>query len=127
MIRAPTTKISVEKDFRFSPFNEMFMNHIKNMSWFTSLVFIKSGIDYNIGRYFVQLRLEAIETEYQTLEISTIPTDNIKKIKFRGLYTWIFNSSNKSTHDFFATERNNHHLSGTLASKLLNTNILRGV
>ena len=64
-----------------------------------------------------------METDYQALEISTQPTDNIKKIKFRGLYTWIFNSSNESAQDFLAKESDNHHQSGPLAWKLLTPKI----
>ena len=59
----------------------MFMNHIKNMGWITSLVFTESGTDYNIAKYFGQFRIEAIETDYQALEIATQPTDNTKKTK----------------------------------------------
>ena len=58
MTRKDPTKLSVEKDFRFWTFHEMFMNHIKNMSWITYLVFTKSGIDYNIVKYFGQFRIE---------------------------------------------------------------------
>ena len=108
MTRAASTKISFEKDFRFWPFHDMFMNHIKNMGWITSIVFTKSGTDYNIAKYFLQVRIETIETYYQALEISTLPTDNIKKLKFRCLYTWIFNSSDKSAQDFLAKKSNNH-------------------
>ena len=64
----------------------MFKNHIKNMGWITSLVF-------NIAKYFGQVKLETIDKDYQALEIATQLTDNIKKLKFRGLYTWLFNSS----------------------------------
>ena len=52
MNRAAHTKISFEKDFRFWPFNEMFMNHIENMGWFTSLVFTESGTYYHTAKDF---------------------------------------------------------------------------
>ena len=39
MTRAAPTKLSVEKDFRFWPFHDMFMNHIENMGWIASVVF----------------------------------------------------------------------------------------
>ena len=52
MTRAPPTKLSVDKYFRFWPFHEMFMNHIKKMGWITSLIFIESGTDYNIAKDF---------------------------------------------------------------------------
>ena len=71
----------------------MFMNHIENMGWITSLVSTESGTDYNIVNHFGQVKIETIETDYQELEIATQITDNIKKLKFRGLYTWLFNSS----------------------------------
>ena len=48
------------------------------MGWLTSLVFTESGTDYNIAKDFVQVKLEAIYTEYQALELSNIPTDNNK-------------------------------------------------
>ena len=127
MTRAAPSKLSAEKDFRFWPFHEMFMNHIENLGWITSLVFTKSGTDYNIAKYFGQVKIEMIETDYQALEVATQPTDNIKKLKFRGLYTWLFNSSDKSAQDFLAEESNNHHRSRPLAWKLLTTKILRGV
>ena len=50
--REAPTKLSVEEDFRFWPFHEMFMKHIGNMGWITSLVFTKSYTDYNIGENF---------------------------------------------------------------------------
>ena len=109
MTRATPTKLSVEKDFRFWPFHEIFMNHIKNMGWITSLIFTESGTDYNITKDFGQFKIEALETDYQALEIATQPTDDIKKLKFRGLYTWLFNSSNESAQDFLAKESDNHH------------------
>ena len=56
------TKKSVGKDFRFWLFHEMFMNHIKNMGWITSLVFTGSGIDYNIEKDFGKFRIDTIET-----------------------------------------------------------------
>ena len=68
------------------------MNHVKNMGWITSLAFTKSGTNYNIAKDFLQVIIETIEKYYQALKISTFPTDNIKKLKFRGLYSWIFNS-----------------------------------
>ena len=71
----------------------MFLNHMKDMRWMTSLVFTKSGTYYNIAKDFGKVRLDKIDTDYQALEISTLPTDNIKKLKFRGLYIWIFNLS----------------------------------
>ena len=83
------------------------MNHIKDMGWITSLVFTESGEDYNIAKYFGQIKIETIEIDYQTLEIATQPTDMIKKLKFRGLYTWIFNSSDKLAQDFLAKESDN--------------------
>ena len=79
MTRASHTKLSVEKDFRFWPFHEMFTNHIKNMGWITSLIFTESGTDYNIAKDFGQVRIDTIEKDYQALEIATQPTDNIKK------------------------------------------------
>ena len=56
----------------------MFVNHIKNMGWLTSLVFTESGTDYNIAKDFGQFKLEMIETEYQDLELSTSPKRDIK-------------------------------------------------
>ena len=127
MTRAAPTKLSVEKDFRFWPFHEMFMNHIKNMGWITSLIFTESGTDYNNAKYFGQVKIETMETDYQAQEIATQPTDNIQKLKFSGLYIWLFNSSDESAQIFLAKESNNHHRSGPLAWKLLTTKILRGV
>ena len=43
MTRAAPMNLSVEKDFQFWPFHEMFTNHIENMGWITSLVFTESG------------------------------------------------------------------------------------
>ena len=60
MTRSAPTKLSVDKDFRFWPFHEMFMNHIKNMGWITYLVFTKSDTDYNIAKDFGQVRIETI-------------------------------------------------------------------
>ena len=80
----------------------MFMNHIKDMGWITSLVFIESGTGYNIAKDFGQVIIETIETYYQALEISIQPTDNIKKLKFRGLYTWFCNSSDELAKDLLA-------------------------
>ena len=85
MIRAASTKISVEKDI------ELFMNYIENMGWITYLFFTKSGTDYNIAKHFVHVRIETIETDYEDMEIATQPTDNIKKLILCGFYTWIFN------------------------------------
>ena len=96
------------------------MNHIENMGWITSLGFTKSGTDYNIAKDFGQVKIETIETDYQALEIATQPTDNIKKLKFCGLYTWFFNSSDESAQDFLAEKSDNHHRSEPLAWKLLN-------
>ena len=102
MNRAAPTKLSVVKDFRFWTFHEMFMNRIKNMGWITSLVFIKSGTNYNIAKDFLQVIIETIEIDYQALEIATQPTDNIKKIKLCCLYTWLFNSRDESAQYFLA-------------------------
>ena len=60
-------KKSVEKDSRFWPFHEMFMNHIENMGWITYLVFTESGTYYNIAKGFGPIILEIIEKEYQAL------------------------------------------------------------
>ena len=77
MTRAAPKKTYVEKDFQFWPFHEMLMNHIKNMGCITSLVFTKSGTDYNIAKDFGQVRIYTIEKYYQDLEIFTKPTDYI--------------------------------------------------
>ena len=60
LTREAPTKLSVEKDFRFWPFYEMFMNHIKNMGWITSIVFTESGTDYSIAKDYGKVRIEAI-------------------------------------------------------------------
>ena len=65
--RAAPTKILVEKDSRFWPFHEMFMNHIENMGWITSLVFTESGTDYNIAKNFGKFRIYTIDSDYQDL------------------------------------------------------------
>ena len=49
------------------------------MSWLTSLVFTESVTYYNTTEDFGQVKLEKTEIEYQDREISTLPTDNIKK------------------------------------------------
>ena len=67
MTTAIPTKLSVDKYFRFWPFHIMFMNHIENMVWITSLVFTESGTDYNIAEDFGQVRIETIEIDYQAL------------------------------------------------------------
>ena len=64
------------------------------MGWITSLAFTESGTDYKFAKDFEKVRLETIEKDYQDLEVATQPTDNIKKLKFCGLYTWLFNLSN---------------------------------
>ena len=91
------------------------------MGWLTSIVFTKSGTYYNIDKDFGQVKIETTETDYQALEIATQPTDNIKKLKFRGLYTWLFNSSDEWAQYLLSEESDNHHLSGPLAWKLLTT------
>ena len=111
MTRAASKKPSIKKDFRFWPFHEMFMNHIENMGWITSLIITESGTDYNIAKDFEQVKIEKIETDYQALKIATQPTDNIKKLKLLGVYTWIFNSCDESSKYFLAKESNNHHQS----------------
>ena len=45
----------------------MFMNHIENMGWLKSIVFTKSGTDYNTAKDFGKFELEMLETEYQSL------------------------------------------------------------
>ena len=67
MTRAAPTKLYAEKDFRFWPFHEMFMNHIENMGWITSLIFTESGKDHNIAKDFGQVKIETIETDYLAL------------------------------------------------------------
>ena len=125
MTRASPTKPSVKKDFRLWPFHEMLMNHIKNMGLIPSRFHqIRHILQHCKG--FGQLKKETIATNYQVLEIFTQPTYNIKKIKFRGLYTWLFNSSDESPQDLLAEESDNNHRSGPLAWKLLTTNILCG-
>ena len=61
----------------------------------TSLVFTKSGTDYNSAKDFGQVNLENIDMEYQALELSVSTNDNIKKLKYRGFYTLLFNSNNE--------------------------------
>ena len=57
----------------------MFINHIENMGWVTSLVFTESGTDYNIENYFVRVQLNKIEMEYKALEIATTTNNIINK------------------------------------------------
>ena len=74
-----------------------------------------------------QVKIETIETYYQALKIATQTNDNMKKLKFRGLYTWLFNSSDESAQYFLAEESHNHHRSGPLSWKLLTTKIISSV
>ena len=55
-----------------------------------------------------------------------LPTDNIKKLKFRVFYTWILNSNDESAQDLLTKESDNHHRYGPLAWKLITANILCG-
>ena len=65
------------------------------MGWLISIVFTYSGIYYNIEKDCVQVKLETIETEYQALELFVGPIDNIKRPKYRGLYTCFFKLKRK--------------------------------
>ena len=67
MTRAASTKISFEKDFRFCPFREMFVNHIESMGWIISLVFTESVTYYNILKGFGQVIIDMIKIDYQAL------------------------------------------------------------
>ena len=87
----------------------MFMNNIINMVWLKYLIFTESGTYYNIANHFGWVKLDTIDMEYQDLELATSPNDTITKLKYRGLYTWIFNSSNKSAQDLLAKESYKHH------------------
>ena len=100
MTRATPKHLSVKKYFRFWLFHEMFMNRIKNIGWFTYLVFTYSGINNIIAKDLFPVKLEMIETEYQAPKISISPNDSITKLKYCGLYTWLFNSSEKSAQNF---------------------------
>ena len=72
------------------------------MGWLTYIVFAESGKNYNIAKYFGQVKLEAVETEYQALELSVSLNDNITELKYRGLYTSLFNSSDESAQYFLS-------------------------
>ena len=67
MTRAALTKVSIKKDFRFWPFHEIFMNHIKDMGLITCLAFTKSGTDYIIAKDFGQYIIEMKEKYFQAL------------------------------------------------------------
>ena len=67
MTRVAPIKLSVQKDFRFWSFHEMFVNHIKNMGWIIYLDFTESVTDYNIAKEFVQVKIETIDTDHQAL------------------------------------------------------------
>ena len=127
LTRAAPTKISVKKYFRFWPFHEMFMNHIKDMRWLTSIFFTEPGIDYNTANDFVQDKQETIDTEYQVLELAISLNDSIRKLKYSGLYTWIFISSDESAQDLLSKESDEHNQSGPLSWKLITTKILNGI
>ena len=87
----------------------MFMIHIDNMGWLTSLFFAESGTDYNIAKDFGQVKIETTNMEYQALGLSVSPNYNITKLKYRGLYTWFFNSSDELAKYFLSKESNNRH------------------
>ena len=62
--------------------------------------------------------------KHLALEISISPNHNITKLKYRGLYTWIFNSSDESVNFFLVKESDIHRRSDYLAWKLIATKIL---
>ena len=105
----------------------MFMNHIKDMRWLTSIFFTEPGIDYNTANDFVQDKQETIDTEYQVLELAISLNDSIRKLKYSGLYTWIFISSDESAQDLLSKESDEHNQSGPLSWKLITTKILNGI
>ena len=74
------------------------------MGSIASLVFTESGTYYSIAKGFGKLIIDTIGTYYQALETSIQSTDNIKELKFRGLYTRLFESSNELPQDFLAKE-----------------------
>ena len=73
------------------------------------LVFAESVTGYNIAKYFKRDQLDTIKTEYQDLELATTLNDTIKKLKYRGIFTWICNSSDKSAQYLLAKESDKHH------------------
>ena len=84
----------------------------------------ESGRDYSIANDFGNVKLDIIEIEYQALELATSTNDTITKLKYRGFYTRIFNSNDKSAQYFPARESNQHRRSSPLDWKLIISNIL---
>ena len=104
-------------------------------SWSTSKIWAGSHLSFSPNQAQITTLRKILDKSKWTQKRQIIrrrksplnPLITSKKIILRGLYTWLFNSSNASAQDFLAKESSNHHRYGPLAWKLLTTKIVRGV
>ena len=121
MTKPALETLQYEDSENFWPFHETFLNHIENMGWEDIMEYQIDGQTKDLSTQFGEVSIDAIET-FRT-DVQNQPSSNTAantlKLKFKAMYTHLFNSIDQQFKRHLTHCVNTHHRMGPLAWKLI--------
>ena len=113
--------LKYDENENFWPFHETFLNHIENMEWADVMTYNVQGIEKDLATQFGEVPINVIETSRQTTMAlpNTNTGGNTLKLKFKAMYTYLFNSINQRYKKHLTLSVDTHHRMGPLVWKFI--------
>ena len=113
--------LTYDDNENFWPFHETFLNHIDNMGWQDIMNYNVNNVATDLSTNFGEVPIGDIE-QFRTATAALPPNDaaaNVTRLKFKGMYTYLFNSIDKDSKRHLTLNVDTHHRMGPLAWKLI--------
>ena len=121
MTKPALETLTYEDNENFWPFHETFLNHIENMGWKDIMNYTVDNIPKDLSTQFGEVPITVIEN-YRTNVAERPENDaaaNVLRLKFKAMYTHLFNSIDKNFKRHLTLSVNTHHRMGPLAWKFI--------
>ena len=127
MTKPALETLTYEDNENFWPFHETFHNHIENMGWKDIMNYTVDNIPKDLSTQFGEVPITVIEN-YRT-NVAERPENaaaaNVLRLKFKAMYTHLFNSIDKNFKRHLTLSVNTHHCMGPLAWKFITDHLVK--
>ena len=121
MTKPALETLTYEDNENFWPFHETFLNHIENMGWQDVMTYTVNNVAKDLSTQFGEVPINTIE-QYRTTVAAQPENDaaaNVLRLKFKAMYTHLFNSIDKNFKRHLTLSVDTHHRMGPLAWKFI--------
>ena len=121
MTKPALETLTYDDNENFWPFHETFLNHIENMGWQDIMTYTINNVATDLSTNFGEVPIADIE-QFRAATVALPANDaaaNSRRLKFKGMYTYLFNSIDKDFKRHLTLSVDTHHRMGPLAWKMI--------